>query len=124
MKAIKIITYIIAAILIIFGVIFILGAFSPQGQSSWIITGIVLFVASFGLIFLGTRIRTAGADTDAAQNVTYKIDLPGSVNMDTIKCKSCGGTITSDDIKMVAGAPVVTCPFCHTSYQLTEEPKW
>jgi len=25
---------------------------------------------------------------------------------------------------MVAGAPVVTCPYCNTSYQLKEEPKW
>jgi len=25
---------------------------------------------------------------------------------------------------MVAGAPMVTCPYCHTSYQLTEDPKW
>jgi redox-regulated HSP33 family molecular chaperone len=44
--------------------------------------------------------------------------------MDTMKCKSCGGTITSENIQMVAGAPVVTCPYCHTTYQLTEEPKW
>jgi uncharacterized Zn-finger protein len=29
-----------------------------------------------------------------------------------------------DNIKMVAGAPVVTCPYCNTTYQLTEEPKW
>jgi len=124
MKAVKIIAFIIAAILILFGVIFILGAFSPQGQTSWIITGIVLLISSFALIFLATRIKTATGEAGAAQNVTYKIDLPGSVNMDTIKCKSCGGTLTSNDIKMVAGAPVVTCPYCHTSYQLTEEPKW
>jgi Na+/melibiose symporter-like transporter len=124
MKAVKIIAFVIAAILILFGVIFILGAFSPQGQTSWIITGIVLLISSFALIFLATRIKTATGEAGAAQNVTYKIDLPGSVNMDTIKCKSCGGTLTSNDIKMVAGAPVVTCPYCHTSYQLTEEPKW
>jgi uncharacterized Zn-finger protein len=29
-----------------------------------------------------------------------------------------------DNIQMVAGAPVVNCPYCHTTYQLTEEPKW
>jgi len=27
-------------------------------------------------------------------------------------------------VEVVAGAPVVTCPYCHTTYQLTEEPKW
>jgi len=124
MKAVKIIAFVVAAILIFFGVIFILGAFSPQGQTSWIITGIVLLLASFALIFFATRMRIAGGEAGSTQNVTYKIDLPGSVNMDTIKCRSCGGTLTSNDINMVAGAPVVTCPYCHTSYQLTEEPKW
>lgn len=124
MKAVKIIAFVIAAILILFGVIFILGAFSPQGQSSWIITGIILLGASFAIIFFATRIHAPSSDAGAAQNVTYQIDLPGNVNMDTIKCKSCGGTLTMNDIKMVAGAPMVTCPYCHTSYQLTEEPKW
>ena len=46
------------------------------------------------------------------------------MNLDTLTCKSCGGQLTSDNISMVAGAPVVSCPFCGTSYQLTEEPKW
>jgi hypothetical protein len=52
------------------------------------------------------------------------IDLPGKVKLDSLKCQSCGGVLSSDNIKMVAGAPVVTCPYCHTTYQLTEEPKW
>jgi len=41
-----------------------------------------------------------------------------------MKCKSCGGSLTMDNIKLVAGAPVVNCPYCNTTYQLTEEPKW
>jgi uncharacterized Zn finger protein len=56
--------------------------------------------------------------------VNLKVDLPGEVGMDTIKCKSCGAPLSSEDIKMVAGAPVVECPNCGTTYQLTEEPKW
>jgi len=32
--------------------------------------------------------------------------------------------VAGDMAKMVAGAPVVTCPYCGTTYQLTEEPKW
>ena len=41
-----------------------------------------------------------------------------------MKCQSCGGTLTSDNIKLVNGAPMVNCPYCNTVYQLTEEPKW
>jgi hypothetical protein len=121
MSAGKIILYIAAAIFIVFGVLFILSAFSPQGQPGNILTGLILVVIGFGFIFFAAR-RKAGAA--AGDNVTLKIDLPANVSMDTLKCKSCGGALTPENIKMVAGAPVVTCPYCNTTYQLTEEPKW
>jgi DNA-directed RNA polymerase subunit RPC12/RpoP len=44
--------------------------------------------------------------------------------MEKFKCTNCGNPITADDIKMVAGAPTVHCPYCSQIYQLTEEPKW
>jgi Na+/melibiose symporter-like transporter len=122
MSAVKIIAYIAAAILIFFGVLFIWGAFSPEGADSWIIVGLISVAIGFGIIwFAAKRIASGPA---GAQNVTYKVDLPANVNLDTLKCKSCGGVLTMDNIKMVAGAPVVTCPYCGTTYQLTEEPKW
>jgi hypothetical protein len=122
MSAGKIIAYIIAAILIFFGVIFIWGAFSPQGQSGWILIGLISVGIGFVLIWFASRLRAASQQ--AGEQVTLNIDLPANVNLDTLKCKSCGGALTMDNIKMVAGAPVVTCPYCHTTYQLTEEPKW
>jgi uncharacterized membrane protein len=125
------ISFIIAAIVIVFGFLYILGAFSPQGESSWLINGLVMVVIGFvlvafgiALIYFTKRSEKKQLAAAAGSNVTYKVELPGNVSMDTIKCKSCGGSLTSNDIKMVAGAPVVTCPFCNTTYQLTEEPKW
>jgi hypothetical protein len=112
--------YIAAAILIFFGVLFIWGAFSPQGDPSWIIVGVISVAIGLGIILLASR-KPASAES---QTITYKIDLPANVNLDNLKCKSCGGALTADNIKMLAGAPVVTCPYCHSSYQLTEEPKW
>jgi hypothetical protein len=61
---------------------------------------------------------------DTAQNVTYKVDLSGDVKVEQMTCKNCGGALKPENVKMVMGAPVVECPFCGTSYQLTEEPKW
>jgi len=125
------ISFIIAGIITIIGFLYILGAFSPDGSTTWIATGIVMVV--IGFVFLGIGIAVVyfvkrsekkQAAVSAGSNVTYKVELPGNVTMDTVKCKSCGGALTSNDIKMVAGAPMVTCPYCHTSYQLTEEPKW
>lgn len=117
----KVIGYIFSAILIFFGVLFIWGAFSATGSAGWIIVGIISVAIGFGIIFLLGRKKKTDA---AAQPVTYEINLPGQVTMDTIKCQSCGGALTKKDIHMVAGAPVVTCPYCETTYQLTEEPKW
>ena len=121
MSAIKIIAFIAAAILIFFGIIFIWGAFSPQGQVGWILIGLISVGIGFGLVWFGAR----KAPPAASQcGVTLNIDLPANVEMDTLKCKSCGGVLKPEDISMVAGAPVVTCPYCGTTYQLTEEPKW
>ena len=123
-----VILFIGAAIFIIFGFLFILGSSGATGQTSWVGTGAILIVIGFVLVALGfvaiwlARRRSAQAAADQAP--IYKIDLPGNVQMETIKCKSCGGALAPENIKMVAGAPVVTCPYCHTTYQLTEEPKW
>ncbi len=121
MSAGKLIAYLAAAILIFFGVLFIWGAFSPQGEIGWILVGLISVGIGFVIIFFAARRK---AQPQAEGNVTLKIDLPGEVNLDTIKCRSCGGALTAQNIEMVAGAPVVTCPYCHTTYQITEEPKW
>jgi hypothetical protein len=117
----KTIGYIAAAILIFFGTLFIWSAFGEQSQPGNICIGVTTVLIAFGLIFFASRKSGSAA---AAQNVTYKVDLPANVSMDTLKCKSCGGVLNPTNITMVAGAPVVTCPYCHTTYQLTEEPKW
>lgn len=122
MNAVKIISYIAAAIFIFFGVMFIYATFSPQGQIGWLIVGLISVVIGFGLIWFASKRKTAPAGS--GEDVTLKIDLPANVELDTLKCKSCGGVLKPENIEMVAGAPVVTCPYCGTTYQLTEEPKW
>lgn len=117
----KVIANIAAAILIFFGVMFIWGAFGSNPQPAWICVGGISVLIGFGLIWFAQRKPKA---TEGAQNVSINIDLPGEVNLDTLQCQSCGGSLSSHNIKMVAGAPVVVCPFCDTTYQLTEEPKW
>lgn len=123
MKTGSVISYILAAIAIVLSFLFILGSFSPDGSPSWLIVGIIGLLIGFTLIFAGVRLAAkAKATGDTVYNVN--LDLPGTVQMDTIKCQSCGAPLSSKDITMVNGAPVVTCQNCGTTYQLTEEPKW
>jgi len=123
MPAGKLIAYIFAAILIFFGVLFIWATFSPEGQMGWLVVGVISVGIGFVVIWLANR-RQATQGEIGGENVSLNIDLPGEVNLDSMKCQSCGGSLTMDNIKMVAGAPVVSCPYCNTTYQLTEEPKW
>ena len=82
--------------------------------------GAIALLGGIALIILAVR----KTKQETAQNVTYQVDLPGETKISEVKCKSCGGSLTADNIKMVAGAPVVQCPYCGTTYQLTEDPKW
>ena len=75
-----------------------------------------------GIVMIVFAARKTKQET--AQNITVKVDLPGETKIEQMKCRSCGGALTSDNIKLVNGAPMVTCPYCNTVYQLTEEPKW
>ena len=127
-------SYVAAVVIILFGIvalffglIFIWGSTSSNGQSGWITGGIISALIGLGLIGGGAYIISlAGRGKMGAptENVTLKVDLPANVNMESMKCKNCGGSLTMDNIQMIAGAPVVNCPYCHTTYQLTEEPKW
>jgi len=85
------------------------------------ILGVLAGLVGVALIVAAVR-KTKAATT--TQNVTLNVDLPADVNVEKMKCQSCGGVLTAKDITMVNGAPMVTCPFCETVYQLTEEPKW
>jgi uncharacterized membrane protein len=85
-----------------------------------VVLGVIALVAGIVMIVIAAR----KTKSDTAQNVTLKVDLPGDTKIEEMKCKSCGGTLTAENIKLVNGAPMVTCPYCNSVYQLTEEPKW
>lgn len=120
MSAGRIIAYLAAAILIFFGVLFVWGAFSPSGSTGWILIGSISIAAGFVLIWLGRRTK-AEAGT---QEIIQRVELSGDVSLERMTCRACGGTLSSENVKVVAGAAVVNCPYCGASYQLEEEPKW
>ncbi len=122
MSAGRVLGYIGAVLFLLFGALFLIGSGDPQrgGGFAWILIGLVLVIIGLALAWFASR----KPKVPTPENITYKVDLPGEVKLETMKCKFCGGTLTAENIKMLAGAPVVTCPYCGSTYQLTEEPKW
>ncbi len=112
----EIVTYIIAAVVGFFGLMFVIGA---QGQVLRFIVGFVLMAAAGVMIYL-TRVRPKHEE----RTVIQKIDLSGDVDLEQMKCRSCGGTLSKDSLEVRAGAIFVNCPYCGASYQIEEAPKW
>jgi hypothetical protein len=110
-----------------YGGLNVVGSYASTGSSSWLPLGIGLVCVGLLLIGGGIVLIVVAArknKQETVQNVTVKVDLPGQTQIEQMKCQSCGGTLTADNIKIVNGAPMVDCPYCHTVYQITEQPKW
>lgn len=120
----RIIGKILTALFFIFGILFIIAASdtSNANPGGILLTGIIMLVVCLALGFFSFRKPRVPESNE--QNITLKIDMPANVNMDAMKCQACGGALAPKDVALVAGAPVVTCPYCHSTYQLTEDPKW
>ena len=119
----KILGYIVAGILLFFGVLWLLSAFSastpnPGGR---LLVGGLLVVLGLGIV-VAVRLR----EPKPKQEITIRqqIDVGGDVNMEALKCQSCGAQLDKSAISTAEGAVVVSCPFCGATYQIVEEPKW
>ena len=121
------ILFLVGLCLLVYGLFSIVASTSPSGSPSWMSYGIGFSMAGvFFLVVGGVTVYAAAraGKTEVVQQVTMQVDLPGQTKIEEVKCRSCGGTLSAKDITVANGAPMVTCPYCHTVYQLTEEPKW
>ena len=117
MKAITILGGIAAAILFFFSVIFALAA-SVAATTSRLATSVILFIIGLAII-VGIYYITRKPKT-----VIQQLEISGQMKAAQIKCPNCGGSINADQIKIVSGVPYVKCPYCGTTFEVTEEPKW
>lgn len=111
-----------------YGGLNVIGSFDQNtGNQSWLPLGIGLMAVGLVMVAGGVVLIVVAArktKQETVQNVTLNVDLPGDTKFEALKCQSCGGTLSAENVQMVNGAPMVNCPYCHTIYQLTEEPKW
>jgi len=113
--------YIIAGVLIFFGILFLMSAraeytSSPGGR---IITGLVLIGVG---IFAAVMVKRN--EPKQKIEITQKIDLSGSVKPEEMKCQQCGAPLDRNSVAVKEGAVFINCPYCKGTYQITEEPKW
>ena len=96
-------------------VVFVIGlAFLITGR---IAVGLLLFAVSLFLVFMAFRKKETVV-------VEQKLDIGGEISSRLLKCRNCGAELNKDAMEVKLGAVFIACPYCHSQYQLEEEPKW
>ena len=117
MKVITILGVIAVAVVFFFAVIFALAA-SVQATLTRLATSGILFVIGVALI-VGIYYTARKPKT-----VIQRLEVSGQMKAASIKCPNCGASVDPNQIKIVSSVPYATCPYCGTTFEVTEEPKW
>ena len=117
MKVITLFGAIAVAVLFFFAVVFALAASVQATLTRLTISGL-LFIIGIAVI-VGIYYNTRKPKT-----VIQKLEVSGQMKAASIKCPNCSASIDANRIKIVSGVPYVTCPYCGTTFEVTEEPKW
>jgi DNA-directed RNA polymerase subunit RPC12/RpoP len=119
----RIVGYVVAGILILFGVLYLWSI--PAAGSSQIVSRLIVGVVSLAIgVVIIWVVRTRGPAPVQQITQQVQLDMPGDVSVEKLKCQSCGAELSKDAVSLVQGALMVKCPYCGSTYQLTEEPKW
>lgn len=122
MKAITILGAIAATVLFFFAVIFALASsyvgLTAQAAQSRVLTSAILSIVGLAVI-AGIYYITRKPKT-----VIQQLEISGQMRAAQIKCPNCGGSIDANQINIVSGVPYIKCPYCSTTFEVTEEPKW
>jgi|WetSurMetagenome_2_1015567.scaffolds.fasta_scaffold128878_2 predicted Zn finger-like uncharacterized protein len=122
MKVIAVLGAIAAGVLFFFAVIFSLASsyqgLTVQAAQTRLITSAFLFIIGVAII-VGVYFVTRKPKT-----VIQRLEVSGQMKGAAIKCPNCSASIDANQIKIVSGVPYVKCPYCGTTFEVTEEPKW
>jgi len=108
-----VIGYVVSAIFLFFAVLFALAStYAPV--RIW--TSALLFLAGFGVLYFVWKRQPT--------QIAQKLEVPGRIKAQAIKCPNCSASIDMNQIKIVDGVPLAKCPYCGHTFEITEEPKW
>lgn len=118
---------------LVVGILFLIAASNPNQPEMaggraltgviLLILGVILLIPAAIVLIRAFRPRPA-AGGEGPTTIVQKIDFTGDLALEELKCRACGATLSKDSVEVKAGAVVVSCPFCGTSYQIEEKPKW
>ena len=102
------------AVLFFLALLFALAASVQETLTRLAVSGL-LFVIGIAIAYYITR---------KPKTIIQRLEVSGQMKAASIKCPNCGASVEVNQIKIVSGVPYATCPYCGTTFEVTEEPKW
>jgi energy-converting hydrogenase Eha subunit C len=79
--------------------------------------GMIMFLLTYLIV-------RAEAKRPVKQDINIQMGGSGKFLEKSIHCPGCGGSMKEENIKLIEGGLMITCPFCGKLSALEEEPKW
>ena len=117
MKIITVLGAVAVAILFFFGLIFAIAA-SVQEAATRLAVSLALFLVGAAVAYF-TYLSARKPTT-----IIQQLEISGQMKSASITCPNCSASVDANKIKIVSGVPYATCPYCGTTFEVTEEPKW
>jgi DNA-directed RNA polymerase subunit RPC12/RpoP len=122
MKLLAVLGAIAVAVLFFFGIIFAISAGSvtltSEQQVLRLTEGVILLTVGFAIAYI-TYVFSRKPKT-----IIHQLELSGQMKAAALKCPNCSASVDANQIKIVSGVPYATCPYCGSTFEVTEEPKW
>jgi uncharacterized Zn-finger protein len=115
MNASRILGYLVAAVLLLLGLLF---AWASSVQSTQARLGVALICVGVALAIIYLLQRSKPTE------IVQHLEVSGPMKAQEIRCPNCSANLSLDLVKVVDGIPTVKCPYCGNAFEVTEKPKW
>ncbi len=78
-----------------------------------------------GLVFLGVAIMIIIFSREKKPiEIKQTLTVTGPVAVKEVRCPTCNAVVDPTKVEVILGKPYVTCSYCKSKIELTEEPTW
>ena len=116
---VKAVSYILSVVLLLFAMLMIVAGVTKGPMVTRVSVGVIALVVAGLLVWLA-RARPV----QHTHVHKMEVDVSGDVELEQMKCQQCTATLSSESVKVSAGAIIVHCQYCGAKYQIEEDAKW
>jgi formate dehydrogenase maturation protein FdhE len=109
----KILAYAASAVLIFLAIMFMM---------SWNL-GITNFFVGLVFIVIAVLILFFSREKQPLE-IKQTVTVTGPVAVKEVHCPVCNAVVDPTKVEIITGKPYLTCSYCKSKFELTEEPTW